>query len=125
MPNYTFFCNDCNESFELFFNIKDYKDTNKCPNCGKYCKRFYEVDMITLTQSVKKNDSELKLGDLANRNRDKMSDDEKTYLYRKHNSYKEEPCNNLPTGMSRIKRPKEKIKWTNSKTINKKTRKKK
>jgi pyruvate-formate lyase-activating enzyme len=63
---------------------------------------------------VKKSDSELKtIGDIANRNRDKLSEDEKTHLYEKHNKYKDQDLTKqLPQGMKRIQKPKKKIKWT-------------
>lgn len=64
------------------------------------------VDLATQSSSVKKSNSELKtIGDLANRNRDRMSDDQKAALYAKHNDYKEhKEENRLPAGMSRIKK---------------------
>jgi pyruvate-formate lyase-activating enzyme len=70
--------------------------------------------MSTISSSVKKTDSELKtIGDLANRNRDKMSNDHKQHLQEKHNEYKDtELEKQLPKGMNRIKKPKKKIKWT-------------
>ena len=74
-------------------------------------------DMLTINSSVKKSDSEFKtLGDLANRNRDKMSEDHKMALDAKHTKYqddklKEELTKELPNGMSRIKKPKTKTKW--------------
>jgi hypothetical protein len=63
---------------------------------------------------IRKSDSELKtIGDLANRNRDKMSNDHKSYLQEKHNEYKDtELAKELPKGMSKIKKPTKKIKWT-------------
>lgn len=73
-------------------------------------------DVVTQTTSIKKADSELKtLGDLAMRNTERMSDDEKTHLYKKHNSYKEDAgdCKPLPTGMKRMKKP-PKIQWPGS-----------
>lgn len=70
--------------------------------------------MATLNTSVKKSDDQLKtLGDLANRNRDKLSEDQKVELYSKHNSYKDEPVSEkpLPKGLSRLKKQ-PKTKWT-------------
>jgi len=69
--------------------------------------------MLTINGSVKKSDSELKtIGDLANRNRDRMTNDQKNYLDKKHNEYKDQDlAKELPKGMSRIKKPKNKIKW--------------
>ncbi len=114
MPTYSYICDSCSFDFELFFYIKDYNEHPKCPNCKKNTtERNYEIDMLTLNSSVRKSDTELKtLGDLANRNRDKLSTDEKVTLHQKHNSYREEGIEKeLPKGMSRIKKP-PKPKWT-------------
>lgn len=69
-------------------------------------------DVATLNASVRKADSELKtIGDLAKRNTDRMSEDQKVHLYHKHNSYKDEASTKeLPKGMSRMKKP-PKPKW--------------
>lgn len=115
MPTYSYQCENCSEIFELFSYIKDYNPTPKCSKCGKNnTVRMYTLDIATQSCSVKKHDTELKtIGDLANRNRDKLSDDQKIELYNKHNSYKHDsPQTTLPKGMSRIKKPKTKKKWT-------------
>jgi hypothetical protein len=67
---------------------------------------------MTQSTSIRKSDSELKtIGDLANRNRDKMSEDHKNDLYHKHNEYKESGQEDpLPQGMKRLKKQK-KVKW--------------
>jgi putative FmdB family regulatory protein len=114
MPTYTYHCSKCEQDFELFFYIKDYIENPKCEKChSKKTHRLYIKDVITQSTTVKKSDGELKtLGDLANRNRDKLSDDQKNELFSKHNDYKEnKPDAPLPKGMSRIKKGK-KIKWT-------------
>lgn len=113
MPSYTYFCASCKKPFELFFYFKDYKDTVDCQECGTICERYYHEDMLSINSSVKKSDTELKtIGDLANRNRDRMSEDQRSELYNRHNSYKDqESTKELPKGMSRIKKPKNKIKW--------------
>ena len=106
MPTYTYFCESCNNSFDLFATITNYKETAKCPACQVSCSRDYG-DMLTLNSSVKKSDSELKtLGDLAQRNTERFSDDYKAELQRKHYDYKgkEDPYTALPDGMSRIER---------------------
>ena len=126
MPTYSYKCTKCNNNFELFCYIKDYNPTPKCININ--CKsdkteRLYLADVSTQSSSVRKSDSELKtLGDIANRNRDKLSDDEKASLHIKHNEYKydSKELKDLPSGMSRIKK-KEKIKWPGAE--NKKRRK--
>ena len=106
MPNYTYSCDKCNKSFELFFYIKDYVEKPKCFHCGSTkTQRSYIVDVSSQTSSIKKTDSELRtIGDLANRNRDRMSNDEKIALYNKHNSYKQQPEKPLPKGMTRMKK---------------------
>jgi putative FmdB family regulatory protein len=116
MPTYSYSCNKCNKSFELFFYIKDYIQQPKCPLCSsKQTNRCYIEDVSTLSSSVKKADSELSnLGDLANRNRDRMSDDQKQFLFQKHNEYREDKSStDLPSGMSRMKKQ-PKIKWTDN-----------
>lgn len=114
MPTYTYKCQHCHKKFELFFYFKDYCPTPECVKCKKKAERSYSDDLIDIACSVKKNNSELKtLGDLANRNRDMMSDDQKAELYNKHNDYKDSNEQiNLPKGMSKISKPKKKIKWT-------------
>lgn len=114
MPVYSYLCEKCNKSFELFFSYSQYTEHPKCLECGsKQTNRNLVLDANTISSSVKKSDSELKtIGDLANRNRDKLSDDEKKHLYDKHNAYKEEKSSKtLPKGMTRMKKGK-KTKWT-------------
>jgi putative FmdB family regulatory protein len=114
MPTYSYRCEKCDKEFELFFHIKDYTEQPKCTECGsKKTYRSYISDVLTQSLSFKKGDSELKtLGDLALRNTERMSKDQKTHLHMKHNEYKEdkEETKQLPKGMSRIKKP-PKTKW--------------
>ena len=113
MPTYSYSCNKCNKDFELFLSMKDYIEQPRCPSCNsvKTCRRYID-DVSTLNASVKKADSELKtLGDIANRNRDRMSDDQKQALSEKHNAYRDnEILKDLPAGMSRMKKQ-PKTKW--------------
>lgn len=116
MPTYSYYCPDCEEKFELFFYIKDYIEKPICEHCGsKSTHRLYADDILTQSTSIRKSDNELKtIGDLAQRNADRMSEDEKAALWKKHNAYKDEQFQKpLPTGMSRVKKPK-KIKWPGS-----------
>lgn len=116
MPTYSYYCKTCESEFELFFYIKDYITNPKCIKCNNKCTRNYVLDMNTINASIKKSDSELKtIGDLALRNSDRMSNDEKHSLYLKHNDYKDDKyLRPLPSGMSRIKKT-SKIKWPGSK----------
>jgi putative FmdB family regulatory protein len=114
MPSYSYQCNSCNKKFELFFAIKDYEEKPRCEYCNNTdTNRLYRDDVLSQVASVKKSDSELKtLGDLANRNRDRLSSDQKQELNQKHNAYKEEsPKKQLPSGMTRLKKQ-PKTKWT-------------
>lgn len=117
MPNYSYICDKCHNEFELFFYIKDYDEHPKCTTCkSTQTSRLYTRDVSTLSTSIKKNDSELKtIGDLAKRNSDKMSEDQKEHLRIKHNKYKDNKTESapLPKGMTYTNKPKTKIKWTN------------
>lgn len=116
MPAYTFFCNNCRKKYEVVCSIRNYHDKLPCEFChtSTSVHRLYVEDALSIGTSVKKLDSELKtVGDLAKRNTDRMSDDQKEYLRQKHNSYKEHKEDKpLPKGMSRLKKPKTKTKWT-------------
>ena len=121
MPTYSYYCPDCKQKFELFFYIKDYNEQPICVQCqSKSTHRLYADDILTQSTSIRKSDSELKtIGDLAQRNSERMSDDQKAALWKKHNSYKDEQFQKpLPTGMSRVKKPK-KIKWPGSTGVKK------
>jgi putative FmdB family regulatory protein len=113
MPTYTYYCDSCNKKFEMFFYIKDYKPSPVCTYCSATTtNRSYIDDVGSVNGSVIKHDSELKtVGDLANRNRDRLSNDQKNELYQKHNSYKDLDNKPLPQGMNRIKKS-PKRKWT-------------
>lgn len=107
MPTYTYYCKECHKNFELFFYIKDYIPDPKCADCGQDACRSYVDDVLSQVASVRKSDNELKtIGDLADRNRDRLTDQQKMDLYVKHNSYKEsfDESKPLPTGMSRVKK---------------------
>lgn len=107
MPEYTYHCLSCDKKINMVCSISSYKESIKCSHCGSIkTERSYIEDLSTLNTSIKKNDSELKtIGDLADRNRDRMSNDEKSALYIKHNEYKEEVSHKeLPKGMSRVKK---------------------
>jgi putative FmdB family regulatory protein len=122
MPNYTYGCDSCGNEFELFFYIKDYQSDPPCAKCKKKSHRLYIIDVLSQSASVKKSDSELKtIGDLALRNSEKMSEDQKISLYQKHNSYKDnkEESKPLPSGMSRIKKPTKTL-WPGASNMKKK-----
>ena len=107
MPEYTYLCSSCKLKFNIVSSISLYKETASCPGCQfKKAERAYSEDLSSLNMSVKKSDSELKtIGDIANRNRDKLSEDHKQSLNIRHNDYKEKKIEKeLPPNMSRIKK---------------------
>lgn len=112
MPEYSYLCEKCSNTFSLVFSIRDYIEHPKCDDCGSKCIRNYSEDLISLNMSIRKSDSELKtVGDLAQRNSERMSEDQKAHLYKKHNDYKETPSQKeLPKGMTRVKKQ-PKTKW--------------
>lgn len=116
MPNYSYYCNNCKKDFELFFSIQNYIEQPQCCYCqSKKTFRNYMLDVSTQSSSVKKSDSELKtIGDLALRNTERMSQDQKTELHIKHNSYKDSKTETkpLPKGMKYTDKPKFKYKWS-------------
>lgn len=116
MPVYSYLCNSCGNNFEIFYSFSQYEKNPlpKCSSCSsKSTERRYAEDVQTINSSVRKSDSELKtIGDIANRNRDRMSDDEKRAIYEKHNAYKEQESEKeLPTGMTRMRKT-NKVQWT-------------
>jgi hypothetical protein len=116
MPEYTFFCESCQQNYNIVCSIRDYNDKIPCTSCksNKKSYRLYTEDVKTQSSSVKKSDGELKtVGDLAQRNTERMSDDHKEYLKQKHNSYKTNKEDKpLPSGMKRVNKPSTKQKWT-------------
>jgi hypothetical protein len=110
MPEYTFKCEECESTFSVVIHMSEYdqkikKKQIKCNSChSKMITRDYRTDCMSISGSVKKSDTELRtVGDLADRNRDRMSNDQKHELHTKHNSYKETSSEKpLPAGMSRI-----------------------
>lgn len=89
MPNYTFKCKDCKFIYELFSSIKDYDSLDKkCEKCrSSNTHRMYDLDGVT--GSVVKSDDQLTVGGLADRNRDRFSEDQKEHIYQQTNAYKD------------------------------------
>lgn len=114
MPKYSFLCESCGKSFHIDCSIKDYCDTKiVCAHCNSdNISRDFQSDISSSYFSIKKHDSELKtIGDLANRNSERFSEDKKNYLFNKHNEYRKDEHGKLPEGMTRIKKTK-KINWS-------------
>jgi putative FmdB family regulatory protein len=102
MPTYDYNCPDCGH-FEDVCSMAAYTGKAICPICHKETEE--REFTVPLSGFVKLSDNELKtLGHLAHRNAERMSQDEKDALHRKHNAYKyETPPKDLPKGMTRMK----------------------
>jgi putative FmdB family regulatory protein len=77
MPTYQYECKNCHHEFEQYQSIHD-DALLRCPNCDQH--QLFRVITGGIYVSVKKSDSELKLHHLADRNRDRLSNDEKKHL---------------------------------------------
>jgi len=108
MPTYTFICdkekNGCGYIFELFMLMCDYSPIQQCPKCKRLQSVRRDFIKDTPRTNVKLSDDEITLGHLAQRNTERLSNDEKAELNRKHNAYKtSQPKKPLPNGMSYMK----------------------
>lgn len=89
MPEYSYFCKECEESFSVVLSVASYEPKQPCPRCGyPRAERALEDDWASLTGGVKLGDEQIKLGHLAKRNSERMSDDEKAHLTYEHNKYR-------------------------------------
>lgn len=102
MPTYIFHCEHCEENFEIFQTLAEYTGKTDCPTCNNSTEyRIYDV----VPGHVIKGDTEIKIGHLAKRNRDRLSADKKFELAKKHNEYKfKEVEKELPKGVKERKR---------------------
>ena len=106
---YTFICDNCNFQLESLQEIANYKSLKKCPECKKNkLYRDYAADSVNV--SVRLGNDEIKVGHLADRNTQRLSNDEKNELTKKHNAYKDQDISDkLPEGMSQIKKKDKKV----------------
>lgn len=88
MPAYDFICQDCEHTFELVMSMSAYCLPSCCPKCNKQSvARVYTEP----TTNIIRGDHQITVGELAERNRDRYSDDQKIALHKKHNEYRENP----------------------------------
>ena len=74
---YEYVCDYCNSTFEIQQSIHD-EAKLRCENCNQHkLRRIISGGIYT---SVRKSDSELTLGHLADRNRSRFSEDQKEHL---------------------------------------------
>lgn len=99
MPNYDYYCENCKAEFEIFHSM--FADAvTECPNCLQH-KLVRGIGIPRVY--VKPSDSSCSLGLLAERNRDRFSEDQKTMLKKKHKTKQVWPDNyELPAGATII-----------------------
>ena len=86
MPEYSYTCLKCNTKFSVIKSISDYKPKEKCPECkliGEVI-RDLETDWNSLVGAVVRGDDQITVGELAKRNTERLSNDEKAALTHKH-----------------------------------------
>lgn len=86
MPEYSYVCLKCHESFSVVRSISKYKPKEKCPKCKLTgnVQRDLETDWDTMHGGVIRGDHEITVGELAKRNSERFSDDYKAALTHKH-----------------------------------------
>jgi len=108
MPQYTYDCAKCNETFTMYLPMDKFVGEYRCPECDTLAPHSFLEDAKTISSNVRKGDDEITVGALAKRNSERLSSDEKAHLTYEQNKYKyEEPTKELPKGMSRMGKPKD------------------
>jgi putative FmdB family regulatory protein len=77
MPTYQYICDNCKDEFETYQSIND-EPLLRCEKCD--CHQLRRIISGGIYTSVRKSDSELTLGHLADRNRSRFSEDQKEHL---------------------------------------------
>lgn len=74
---YQYICDNCQNEFEIYQSIND-EPLLRCEKCD--CHQLRRIISGGIYTSVRKSDSELTLGHLADRNRSRFSEDQKAAL---------------------------------------------
>ncbi len=107
MPEYSFICDrnqmGCGHEFSIVCSISDYTSEVECKSCGQSDNIIRNYAEDTNHGFIRKSSTDIKVGHLAKRNSEKMSNDEKDSLWWKHNKYKYKKSEKkLPKGMKVI-----------------------
>lgn len=81
MPTYQYECSNCKHEFEQYQSIHD-DPLLRCPRCNTHS--LFRVITGGLYVNVRKSDSDITIGHLADRNRSRFSEDQKEHLENKH-----------------------------------------
>lgn len=77
MPIYTYICARCNEAFEVFKHRNLAENPEVCPKCNCEATRDWAADSVYVKMPVQT------LGALADKNDDKLSQQEKDHILNK------------------------------------------
>lgn len=108
MPTYTFYCQECEKDFEIYFSLKDYCGKAHCPTCSVVSEQRNLQSDLPVGSVVART-----LGTIAEKNTRELSKDKKDAMTAEFTAYLDDNQKNpLPKGMKRIPKPDKAPKWT-------------
>lgn len=101
MPFYVYICNNCSFQYEEYLSMEEVRYySSKCPECrSKRVRRDFQAEGVGGIDLTPKT-----VGGLADRNADKMSDDQKAAIQKESFSYLENRPNETRNPRPRKKR---------------------
>ena len=124
MPEYSYLCETCDHKWSVFTTLSKYKDRIKCPSCKKIknVHRDFSEDNVYGGYSYSLSETET-LGHYADKQTKKYGKWKCEDLKRSFKTKKVEGGRELPQGMSRMDKPKERPQWTKSEKPKKRRKK--
>ena len=114
MPEYTFECEKCSEKITLICSMSEY-DTEcqklTCQSCNGSVERDYAADNVRGSVSLSLSDCKT-IGEYADKQTSKYSQRQVEDIVENFKTKKTGGMRELPKGMTRIQKSKDKIKWS-------------
>ena len=114
MPDYTFECSQCSEQTVVFFKMSEYTNKSKkirCPSCKGRLVRDFATDNVKGIITSSASDSKT-LGQYAEKQTAKYGKQKVADMMAEAKTKKTGGMHQLPTGMKRMDKSNEHIKWT-------------
>ena len=114
MPDYTFECTQCSEQTVLFFKMSEYTNKSKkirCPFCKGKLIRDFATDNVKGIIASSASESKT-IGQYAEKQTAKYGKQKVDDMMAEAKTKKTGGMHQLPTGMKRMDKPNENIKWT-------------
>ena len=113
MPEYSYMCDSCQHKWSVYCSIKEYKEKVPCPECANVesVYRDYEEDNVYGAYSYSVSEAKT-IGHYADKQSKKYGKAKVEDMIRDQKTKKTQGGGDLPTGMSRMKKPQEKTVWT-------------